>query len=167
MEEIRTQFLYRSPLHDMRRIVERHLHHKTTPAEIEKLHRHPQMWLRVLYTMRDEVESHIAMRRAHLDGMKPPVLPEREYIAARAQFTQERTRRLNFRQRVITQISEVTALCGSNPLVDCKIIGDLAGALVEMSMHAELGDLEQVRNHAAHWAAVLAGAVAEREEKTC
>ncbi len=154
-EEAGTEFLKRSPIHEMRRLAERHLYGKTTPREIERLHQNPQLWLRTLYAIRKEVEAHIAQRKVDLDGMKPPVLPEREYISARAQFSDERSRRLNFRKRVINHISEVTALCGSEPMIDCKIIGDVVAAFVEISMAAELGDMGKVREISAYWANVV------------
>lgn len=163
-EETRTKFLKRSPLHDMRKLAEQYLYGKTTPREIERLHKNPQLWLLALYVIRNEVEAHIAQRKVDLDGMKPPVLPERDYIAARAQFSGERSRRLNFRRRVITQISEVTVLCGPEPVIDCKIIGDVVAAFVEISVAAELGDIDKVRNISAHWANIVVRAQTQQEE---
>lgn len=134
-----------TPYSTARRYVDAELRGDVTAAEMAWLHAHPMLWLRILTSIKREVENHIAKDKRSITESKPlPGEDNREWLRVRAQYDRRVTNRLHFNELVKGRIEQVKTLFSVESAVDRMLVGDVIADMVALADMADAGLLDAV-----------------------
>ncbi len=135
-----------TPYNIARRYAEADLRADATTAETCWLHAHPLIWLRILTSIRREVETHIAKDKRSLSEHKPAAYEDQSvWLRVKADYDSRARSRLHFLQKVKTRAEEVKSLISVEAAVDRMLVADVVEDLLDVAALAEQGDLDSIR----------------------